>query len=64
MIASLSSVRQAWCADSEFKITLDTMDFGHTVGEVELQQQAIFVGLTQEAIFVGLTQEAIFVGLT
>ncbi|KAF2789850.1 hypothetical protein K505DRAFT_312399 [Melanomma pulvis-pyrius CBS 109.77] len=41
-IASLSTIRKAWIADSEFRIVLDTMDFGHTVGEVELQQQANF----------------------
>lgn len=41
-IATLSTVRKAWIADSEFRIVSDTMDFGHTVGEVELQQQAIF----------------------
>ncbi|OCL04022.1 hypothetical protein AOQ84DRAFT_356597 [Glonium stellatum] len=41
-IATLSTLRKAWVADSDFKIVLDTMDFGHTVGEVELQQQASF----------------------
>ena len=41
-IATLSTIRKAWIADSEFKIVSDTTDFGHTVGEVELQQQAIF----------------------
>jgi thiamine-triphosphatase len=37
-IASFSTVRQAWSADNDFKIVLDSMDFGHTVGEVELQE--------------------------
>ena len=41
-IATLSTTRNAWIADHEFKIVLDTMDFGHTVGEVELQQQTTF----------------------
>jgi len=45
-IASLSTTRKSWVADNEFKIVLDTMDFGHTVGEVELQQQASFKTIT------------------
>ncbi|EXJ56390.1 adenylate cyclase [Cladophialophora yegresii CBS 114405] len=35
--ASFSTRRRAWIADSEFKIVLDRTDFGHTVGEVELE---------------------------
>jgi thiamine-triphosphatase len=38
-IAALSTTRKAWRADDEFTIVLDTTDFGHTVGEVELQQE-------------------------
>ena len=41
-IAALSTVRQSWTADNEFKIVLDTMNFGHTVGEVELQEEVQF----------------------
>jgi thiamine-triphosphatase len=37
-IATLSTVRQSWIADDEFKIVFDAMNFGHTVGEVELQE--------------------------
>lgn len=37
-IATLSTVRQSWIADGEFNIVCDVMDFGHTVGEVELQE--------------------------
>jgi thiamine-triphosphatase len=37
-IASFSTTRQSWSADSDFKIVFDSMDFGHTVGEVELQE--------------------------
>lgn len=37
-IAEFSTRREAWIADDEFHIVLDTMDFGHEVGEVELQQ--------------------------
>ncbi len=33
--------RQTWVADDEFRIVLDTMDFGHAVGEVELQQTVL-----------------------
>ncbi|KAH8728851.1 CYTH-like domain-containing protein [Phaeosphaeriaceae sp. PMI808] len=42
-IATLSTARKTWIADYEFKIVLDTMDFGHIVGEVELQQQIDFI---------------------
>jgi len=41
-IATLSTVRQSWIADNEFKIVLDSMNFGHTVGEVELQEEVQF----------------------
>jgi thiamine-triphosphatase len=41
-IATLSTVRQSWIADGEFKIVFDTMNFGHTVGEVELQEEFHF----------------------
>ncbi len=35
--ASLTTFRQSWLADKEFKIVLDDTNFGHTVGEVELE---------------------------
>ncbi|KIW18412.1 hypothetical protein PV08_02700 [Exophiala spinifera] len=38
-LASFSTFRRAWIADSAFKIVLDQTDFGHTVGEVELEAQ-------------------------
>lgn len=41
-IATMSTVRKAWIADREFQIVLDTADFGHTVGEVELEQTKTF----------------------
>ena len=41
-IATLSTVRKSWIADDEFKIVLDAMDFGHTVGEVELEEDFQF----------------------
>ena len=41
-IATLSTVRQSWIADDEFKIVFDAMNFGHTVGEVELQEEFHF----------------------
>ncbi|KAL7930789.1 CYTH-like domain-containing protein [Trichoderma chlorosporum] len=37
-IASFSTTRETWIADGEFNVVLDTMDFGHQVGEVELQK--------------------------
>ncbi|KAF1994236.1 hypothetical protein P154DRAFT_557377 [Amniculicola lignicola CBS 123094] len=45
-IATLTTARKTWMADNEFKIVLDTMDFGHSVGEVELQQQTTFTATT------------------
>ena len=36
--ADFSTTRKTWVADDEFHIALDTMDFDHQVGEVELQQ--------------------------
>lgn len=36
-IASLTTFRESWKADDEFKIVLDRTDFGHVVGEVELE---------------------------
>jgi thiamine-triphosphatase len=41
-VATLSTVRQSWIADDDFKIVFDTMNFGHTVGEVELQEEGQF----------------------
>ncbi len=41
-IATLSTVRQSWIADGEFKIVFDAMNFGHTVGEVELEEEFHF----------------------
>lgn len=38
-IADLITFRKSWIADGEFKITVDTTDFGHVVGEVELEQR-------------------------
>ena len=35
-IAQYSTEREIWKADGKFDIALDTTDFGHTVGEVEL----------------------------
>ena len=40
-IATFSTRRETWIADDEFHIVLDTMDFGHEVGEVELQQEVL-----------------------
>lgn len=37
-LADFTTTRETWVADNDFRIVLDVMDFGHTVGEVELQQ--------------------------
>lgn len=39
-LASLTTFRQSWIADKEFKIVLDQTDFNHVVGEVELETDA------------------------
>ena len=49
-IATLSTVRQSWIADNEFKIVFDTMNFGHTVGEVELQEEVHFTATANSLI--------------
>ncbi|EHK44468.1 hypothetical protein TRIATDRAFT_36592 [Trichoderma atroviride IMI 206040] len=36
--ATFSTTRETWVADGEFHVVLDTMDFGHQVGEIELQK--------------------------
>ncbi|KAK4182064.1 CYTH-like domain-containing protein [Podospora australis] len=37
-MADFITTRETWIADNEFHIVRDKMDFGHEVGEVELQQ--------------------------
>ena len=49
-IATLSTDRQSWIADNEFKIVLDTMNFGHSVGEVELQEEVQFTATEDSTI--------------
>lgn len=49
-IATLSTLRKSWIADDDFKIVLDTLDFGHVVGEVELQQQKVFMATTNMSV--------------
>ncbi|PYH77967.1 hypothetical protein BO82DRAFT_357741 [Aspergillus uvarum CBS 121591] len=36
-LASFTTLRESWTADNEFTIVQDVTDFGHTVGEVELE---------------------------
>jgi thiamine-triphosphatase len=38
-IAELTTHREMWRADDRFKIVLDRTDFGHVVGEVELETE-------------------------
>ncbi|KAH6856873.1 CYTH-like domain-containing protein [Chaetomium sp. MPI-CAGE-AT-0009] len=37
VMADLVTTREAWLVDGEFRVVRDVMDFGHEVGEVELQ---------------------------
>lgn len=38
VLAELGTQRKSWLANERFKIVVDTMDCGHGVGEVELEQ--------------------------
>ncbi|KAK4106992.1 hypothetical protein N656DRAFT_564786 [Canariomyces notabilis] len=38
-MAEFVTTREAWMCDGEFKVVRDRMDFGHEVGEVELQAE-------------------------
>lgn len=37
-MARFTTIREAWKADKKFNIVLDRTDFGHAVGEVELEE--------------------------
>jgi thiamine-triphosphatase len=37
VLADIPFTRQTWIADTDFKVVLDQTEFGHTVGEVELE---------------------------
>ena len=38
-IARLTTFRESWKADDDFKIVFDRTDFGHAAGEVELETE-------------------------
>lgn len=40
-MAQFTTIREAWRADKKFKIVLDKTDFGHAVGEVELELEEV-----------------------
>lgn len=46
-VASFTTLRKSWVVDGEFKVVLDEMDFGHTVGEVELTQRELLPADTE-----------------
>ncbi|RYN61657.1 hypothetical protein AA0117_g12934 [Alternaria alternata] len=48
-IANMSTTRTTWLADERFTIVLDRMDFGHEVGEVELQSE-VHLAYTGQAL--------------
>ncbi|KAH8430147.1 thiamine-triphosphatase [Aspergillus melleus] len=48
-MASFTTLRESWQADEKFTIVQDVMDFGHTVGEVELQCRLDSSGSGSEA---------------
>ncbi|USP82209.1 hypothetical protein yc1106_09483 [Curvularia clavata] len=47
-IATMCTTRRTWLADDRFTIVLDTIDFGHEVGEVELQSEMRLAHTGQE----------------
>lgn len=47
-IATMCTTRRTWLADERFSIVLDAMDFGHEVGEVELQSEVHLAHTGQE----------------
>ncbi|EUC27295.1 hypothetical protein COCCADRAFT_112097 [Bipolaris zeicola 26-R-13] len=47
-IATMCTTRRTWLADERFSIVLDAMDFGHEVGEVELQSEMRLAHTGQE----------------
>ena len=46
-MAEFVTTREGWLVDGEFKVVRDRMDFGHEVGEVELQVE-VERGITEE----------------
>ncbi|KAH8722381.1 CYTH-like domain-containing protein [Phaeosphaeriaceae sp. PMI808] len=48
--AGFTTTRESWMADDEFRIVLDTMDFGHTVGEVELERTTTFSDIESASV--------------
>lgn len=38
-IATLTTFRESWKADHKFKVVFDRTDFGHAIGEVELETE-------------------------
>jgi thiamine-triphosphatase len=49
-IASFTTTRHLWKADTKFIIALDTTDFGHSVGEVELEFDLDITGKPQPSV--------------
>jgi len=55
VFAKVRTSRMRWKADQEFSIVLDTTDFGHEVGEVEIQRE--FPAQTSPAVEQTMRQE-------
>lgn len=49
-IADMTTFRKTWLADQEFKVVVDTMDFGHVVGEVEIEKTVTFGAVDEEGL--------------
>ncbi|OAL46254.1 hypothetical protein IQ07DRAFT_201249 [Pyrenochaeta sp. DS3sAY3a] len=49
-IADMTTFRKTWLAEQEFTVVLDTMDFGHVVGEVEIEKTVTFGAVDEEGL--------------
>lgn len=47
LLADITTTRKSWIADRDFRIVLDRTDFGHMVGEVELEVEVNIRGDNQ-----------------
>ncbi|KFY37959.1 hypothetical protein V495_06830 [Pseudogymnoascus sp. VKM F-4514 (FW-929)] len=48
--AEFATDRESWMIDGKFKVDVDKMDFGHTVGEVELTRTLEYVNEEEEKL--------------
>jgi thiamine-triphosphatase len=49
VMAHIVSQRETWKVDNKFTVAIDSTDFGHVVGEVELEVQDLEIGSNEQA---------------